>query len=221
MGRKAISFDFWKTLCRANPLFKENQYILLQEFIKGVSKEEFLTKFKEKKRFSDKMAENHGVQVNRLDMYREMYPDKWSILQIQDFVAYSNELFLKYPPIPIPEAVQLVKELKNQGHYVYVSSNTMFIHGHTLGKVIYDVFGITKHNCLFSNIVGVTKPNEAMFKFPVKPDFHIGDNPLTDGKCEDYGIKFLEIGEDYSIINNFINIINGDSNVQVLSEQIQ
>ena len=49
--------------------------------------------------------------------------------------------------------------------------------------------------CNFSDIVGVSKPNGKMFTFKTNPKIHIGDNPITDGACEKYGIKFININD--------------------------
>ena len=42
--RKAISLDFWGTLCVSNPLFKENQFKLLNEFDESITLEYWLSK---------------------------------------------------------------------------------------------------------------------------------------------------------------------------------
>lgn len=190
---KIISLDFWGTLAFSNLEFKKAQYVLIKNYIPDISFSEFIDKFKEVKLQVDAMVESTSRQPNRIKLYSEMFPN-WSQVDILSFINYSNELFLKYPPILMKGTSAWIDGLREKNYILYISSNTVFINGDVLSKFIFNELGIVHSNCNFSDELGVSKPNKLMFtQFPFKPDFHIGDNPLTDGKCLDYGIEFINI----------------------------
>lgn len=190
--RKIISLDFWGTLAKSNPKFKEEQYKIARQYSHDLSLEEFKSRFKLMKAFTDEKVETTGIHPSRNEALHVMFPD-WSLKIIEEFIHYSEMLFLKYPPKAIPQMIEQVEKWKNAGHILYISSNTVFIHGETLSKVIFDLFGIVKSNCKFSDEVGLSKPEEDMWNFPYKPTHHIGDNPKTDGICVEYGIEFIHV----------------------------
>lgn len=190
---KSVSFDVWGTLVKKNPEFSIHQEKLVKEFVfiddwKGV---------KEKAKIIIKENELKGIHTDRVFVYKNLLPSL-SIKQIENFIDYSNELFLKYPPIVPQSSRDLVSYFKEQDVRCYVSSNTALVYGDVISKIIYNEFGIIKSNCKFSDGVGVCKPSEEMFQFPIKPLFHIGDNIITDGASEKFGVKYLH----YSIKDN-------------------
>ena len=87
-------------------------------------------------------------------------------------------------------------------HSIFISSNTSFIEGHVLHTFIFENMEIPYHNCLFSDRVGKTKPHPDMFFKDV--DYHIGDNPNTDGKCVLMGIKYYQVFNPLTL-KNFIH----------------
>lgn len=190
--KKVISLDFWDTLCKSNPRFKEEQFKIARQYIPGLTFEQFKDKFRAMKAFTNERVESTGIQPHRTECYKNMFPE-WNQIIIDEFISYSDMLFLQYPPIAIPKMVETVEKWKESGNLLYVASNTIFIHGEILSKVIFNLFGIVKSNCKFSDEVGLSKPSEAMFTFPHKPNFHVGDNPVTDGACELYGIEFINV----------------------------
>lgn len=189
---KVISLDFWDTLGRSNPTFKEEQFKIARQYEPSLTLSEFVARFKSTKEFTNNTVEATGCHPHRNELYRHMFPS-WSQMIMQEFINYSDMLFLKYPPHPIPEMAKEVEKWKNEGHLLYISSNTIFIHGDILSKVIFDLYGIVKSNCRFSDEVGFSKPHPAMFNFPKRPDIHVGDNINTDGACTELGIEFLNV----------------------------
>jgi FMN phosphatase YigB (HAD superfamily) len=189
---KIISLDFWDTLARSNPRFKEEQFKIARQYEPTLTLIEFKARFKSTKDFTNETVEATGCHPHRNELYHQMFPS-WNQMILQEFIDYSDKLFLRYPPVKIEKMGELVEEWKNQGYLLYVASNTVFIHGDILSKVIFDLYGIIKSNCKFSDEVGKSKPNEAMFIFPNKPDIHVGDNVKTDGACANFGIEFLNV----------------------------
>ena len=191
--RKAISLDFWGTLCVSNPLFKENQFKLLNEFDESITLEYWLSKKKYYKKLADFEAENRGGQLERLMLNKLIFPN-WTTKDIKQFMLLSDELFVEYPPINNLPTL-FIDKARQAGYVIYISSNTVFTSGLALSRVIYDKFAIPKVNCKFSDEIGKAKIDALMFDFEIKPKFHIGDNPKTDGACELYGIRFLDVKE--------------------------
>lgn len=188
---KTISYDVWGTLLKSNPDFKMHQSDLAHQF-SGINPEDFLVMKDVIKKEFDTIVEQTGIQPDRVEAYRRIFPDL-SIKEINSFIYYSDKLFLAYPPELIPDSRQLMWDYLQEGFTPVISSNTVFIHGDVLGKIIWEEFHIPMCQCNFSDILGVSKPNEKMFNFKIKPTMHVGDNPITDGACEKFGIKFINI----------------------------
>lgn len=189
---KIISLDFWDTLGRSNSTFKSEQFKIARQYEPTLTFSEFLTRFKSTKEFTNNTVEATGFHPHRNELYRHMFPS-WSQMIMQEFINYSDMLFLQYPPSRVEKMFEYVKDWKDKGYLLYVSSNTIFIHGEVLSKVIFDLYGIVKSNCKFSDEVGFSKPHPEMFNFSNRPDIHIGDNIKTDGACTEFGIEFLNV----------------------------
>lgn len=192
---QAISFDIWNTLLTSNPEFKSQQIKLAKEF--GII--DFAAKKETAKKTIDNIVEESGIHPDRIYYYKNLFP-QLSYKQVEEFIEYSNHLFLLYPPnLKCSGTKATIKQLK-ENYRVYISSNTVFIYGDTLGKVIYDYFGIIKSNCNFSDEIGVSKPHGKMFEFKTKPIYHVGDNLITDGAAEKFGIKHYHFNDKQNII---------------------
>ena len=190
---KAVSFDFWGTLMISNPEFKKAQSKLVQEFTNLDEARWSETKNLAKKRL-DELVEKTGIHPPRDNSYL-MILQNLSLKERESFIKYSDELFLKYPPLKREPETDIVSILREKDYRVYISSNTVLIYGDVLSKVIFDNFGIIKKNCNFSDEVGVSKPRKEMFDFKIRPDFHIGDNLITDGASESFGIDHYHINK--------------------------
>jgi len=188
---KTVSFDVWGTLLKSNPKFKIAQGNLAKSFT-GCDPEDFLRRKSEMKKQLDEEVESTGNQPDRFKNYKKLFPEL-NLREINSFIEYSDKLFLKYPPIVIEEGKQNVDFYKNLGYVILISSNTVFIYGDVLSKIIWDEFEIPIQNCNFSDVVGSSKPSSEMFKFKVTPTFHIGDNSITDGSCGKVGINFINV----------------------------
>lgn len=191
MEKRSCCFDVWGTLLISNPEFKKAQAKLVQEFT-SIKKEEWFKAKNFLKKQLDELVEKTGIHPPRESSYLEILPSL-SIREREDFIRYSNELFLKYPPLLREPETDVVSILKEKDYKVYISSNTVLIYGDILSKVIFDKFGIIRKNCNFSDELGVSKPDGRMFNFEIKPTWHLGDNVLTDGASENHGIKHYHI----------------------------
>lgn len=188
---KAVSLDFWGTLCVSNPEFRTNQFKLLNELDSSITFEYWNSQKIFYKKIADIEAETNGKQLDRFELNKLIFP-LWDTRKLKEFIFLSDELFVKYPPFDnLP--LSFIETVKILGYTLYISSNTVFTSGDALSKVIFNKFSIPKNNCKFSDEVGRAKIDKSMFDFEIKPKFHIGDNPKTDGASELYGIKFLDV----------------------------
>jgi FMN phosphatase YigB (HAD superfamily) len=126
-----------------------------------------------------------------LELNKLIFPN-WHTKDIEKFMLLSDDIFVKYPPFThLPPS--FIETARQAGYTIYVSSNTVFTSGAALSRVIFDKFAIPKSHCKFSDEIGKAKIDVSMFDFEIKPTFHIGDNPKTDGASERYGITFLDV----------------------------
>ena len=203
---KSISLDFWGTLCVSNPRFRENQFKLLRQFDDSITFDYWINKKIYYKKLADAQAEHRGSHIDRLAINKHIFPH-WNTKDIEEFMLLSDDLFVKYPPVNhLPSS--FIEEARQAGYLIYVSSNTVFTSGSALSRVIFDKFAIPKSHCKFSDEVGKAKIDASMFDFEIKPTFHIGDNPKTDGASERYGIKFLDVTK--LSLSQLIDVITHD-----------
>ena len=188
---KAISFDFWGTLCLSNPQFRENQFKLLCQFDNSISVDYWLTQKTYYKKLADDEAQTRGGHIDRLELNKLIFPN-WHTKYIEEFMLLSDDIFVKYPPFNLLPP-SFIETARQAGYTIYVSSNTVFTSGAALSRVIFDKFAIPKSHCKFSDEIGKAKIDASMFDFEIKPRFHIGDNPKRDGASERYGITFLDV----------------------------
>ncbi|MNE55322.1 dUMP phosphatase [compost metagenome] len=104
-------------------------------------------------------------------------------------------MFLNYKPVLIYSDIQKVfQKITNQGKSISILSNTAFIKGKVLRKLLeyYDLAEYFKFQ-IYSDEVGLSKPNMAIFqlvfdevnkykKIDKKDVLHIGDNSIADYK---------------------------------------
>lgn len=203
--KKAISIDLWGTLIVSSPLYKAKQSELAKEFLPTPI--DWYDEKNNMKLALDNEVELTGCQPNRVDNYRKLLGN-CSIKKADDFIQYSNELFLQYPPLIKDRETDIVNVLRSKDIRVYISSNTVFVYGDVLAKIVYQNFGIIKANCNFSDEIGVSKPNGKMFDFEIKPTYHLGDNLVTDGAANTFGIEHYLIkgNQNFKTFLDYANI---------------
>lgn len=191
MKIKAISFDLWDTLILSNPEFKKQQKKLVSSLDIGISADKWEADLIAIKQKINQQVVETGLHFDRNAIYKQVFI-RQSLEEIAQFIAESNRLFLQYPPL-LKDTFEVISYLKDKGITCYICSNTVLIYGDILQKIIQDYFGIAAENCHFSDVLGISKPNPKMFLFPIQTQFHLGDNPITDGACINAGIAFYHI----------------------------
>lgn len=200
---KVVSFDFWNTLYTSNPKFQNKQYDLCVQYVPQLTRAEWDKRRSQIKRKVDELAENEGKVIFRKEIYKELLPEM-PRNQLDEFMDKSDSLFISFPPIPTI-LHSLVLELKSEGYRVKLSSNTVFISGDILAGIVDDDLSIQKSDCNFSDLLGCSKPDRRMFRFEMHPDFHVGDNLITDGACVNSGITFIHFDKNNPFSWTFSN----------------
>lgn len=220
-----ISFDLWGTLIRSNPLYRPERNKLIAEilfpelYMDDSEWDTLIRKTKEFCYFSNEVLQSQMIwQQSILVVVRDFFPLFSREVMIDRFSAYDNEnrlLVSKYPPLIYSRETQLVLELLYNNVTMNILSNTGFLNGYILNKVIKDL-GISRYfvTCIYSDHVSNSKPSADMFnriggaKLGSQYKMHVGDNPYTDGASENVGIDFLHInGDSGKTISHVLNYI--------------
>lgn len=192
---KHISLDFWNTLMISNKKFSNYRLeFLKKEFFPNIKIKElnfYLEKIGEE---SDVINMSEGVSIPSELMYQRLFAQfeiELDINRAQDLYDSLEFFFLDNPPKPLvdlDEFKKALKILKNKGFTFNISSNTAFIKGTTLRRVLkhynlLDYFDFL----IFSDEINCSKPSHNFFDKLVKD-------------CEKINIlkkSILHVGDSY------------------------
>lgn len=197
-----VSFDLWMTLIRSHPSFKTKRAALFRSFfsLKSYTPEKVEAAFRETDVLINNMNEITGRNVHTFEMYllclhllgidiKSVPSDK-----LEEFYSLSEALLFEYPPLPLYEDTkQLLAALQTRGITTNLLSNTGFIQGRTLRKLMAG-WGWDAHFAfqLYSDETGYSKPDVQMFNrllentaslhTDITPAqiWHLGDNQVAD-----------------------------------------
>lgn len=190
-----FSFDIWLTLLRSHPEFKIKRSQLFKDFF---NVNQSLDEVNQVVRYYDVACNNiNEVTGGNIDAY-EIYlliltklGIQTSLDKLEEFYQESEILFYQYPPIKIDYFDEaFFKSIKNQNKTINLLSNTGFIKGKTMRKLMVQYsFGDYIDFEIYSDEVRMSKPNPMIFEeimthLPTNMDrskiLHIGDNPVAD-----------------------------------------
>ena len=210
------SFDLWLTLIKSNPLFKPARIEYFFENYNFSKKNTIEIKkiFRKVDLMCNLINEKVGKNVDAMEMYLMVLyildSKDHGIDSIEIAKLYQNmeDLVLKNTPILLNQNIRstLIK-IKEHGSTISILSNTGFIKGTTLRKVltklkILDLFDFV----IFSDEIDMSKPNNEIYKLlfdkvkllkkpnSIKKDkiVHIGDNYTADYLgAKDFGFKAI------------------------------
>ena len=178
-----FSFDLWLTLIKSHKEFKPKRNILFKSFFDIKSTQEQVN---QAIRYYDvlctKMSVTTGKHISRIDS-----------VTLEEFSQETEQLFLKYKPELIyPNISNLFKKIKNENKTISILSNTAFILGKTLHKVLseYELNSYFSFE-IYSDELGLAKPNSEIFQIlyekvnqiktvDKQKIIHIGDNHRAD-----------------------------------------
>lgn len=205
---KTISFDLWKTLICSNPQFRVEKCSLIRKhFNLGISDEEIVDSFKRVDVILDKIQEKFLVQPELLTSWAlvlsEIGVEQTSVEDIKSFLRLYYQLFLVYPPVLLDDVEWLFEKLfRVQGLELYILSNTILVNGEVLDQFLKTTF-LGRIKVFFSD-THFPKPDcRAFGNIENKPFIHVGDNPIADGKCKDFGIEFYQVRANGKSLKDF------------------
>lgn len=197
---KHLSFDLWLTLIKSNPEFKSKRNLLFKEYFDIDCS---LERVAEVIRYYDVLInytnEKTGLNVDTFEIYflilnaLNVKIDDIEIDRLIHFYKETELLFMEFKPNLIyPQIHLLLKEIVEQDKTLNILSNTGFIKGDTLRKLI-NHFELEQYFSfqLYSDETGFSKPNAKMFELvfdQIRKDkivnklevLHIGDNKIAD-----------------------------------------
>lgn len=195
-----FSFDLWLTLIKSHKEFKPKRNILFKSFFDIKSTQEQVN---QAIRYYDvlctKISEKTGKHIDRNEIYllilSQLGKDISRIdsVTLEEFSQETEQLFLKYKPELIyPNISNLFKKIKNENKTISILSNTAFILGKTLHKVLseYELNSYFSFE-IYSDELGLAKPNSEIFQIlyekvnqiktvDKQKIIHIGDNQIAD-----------------------------------------
>lgn len=195
-----ISFDLWLTLIKSHPEFKDKRNQLFKDFFdvpKNIN--EISKAIRHFDVFCNDTNQRTGLNFDTFEIYYlildalEMNLDNISTQNMSVFYNECELLFLEYKPLLLVDDIEnILKDLKNNNISINILSNTAFIKGRTLRKLL-EFYGLTNYFDfqLYSDETGFSKPNPKMFELvlesanvikPIKKIeiLHVGDNVIAD-----------------------------------------
>lgn len=218
-------FDLWNTLIKGNPVFSRERAKYIKNYFNLTknSVEEIMFSFTETSRKYNKLNELSGLHVDAKILYAdalnhfgiEIYNDEITLLE-----AKINELFLMYPPKLYSDAtLEILTLLKRKKKNCIIISNTGFIRGETLFKVVNSLFPKIFLSCIFSDEVGYSKPHKKIFLkaervtcyiptlYTIEKEkiIHVGDSFTADiVGAKKYGIDYFQINDNEKTIEDLL-----------------
>jgi len=195
-----FSFDLWLTLIKSNPDFKFKRDLLFKDFF-SIDKniDEVRKVIRHYDVLFNKISEKTGNHIEREEVFLLMLDalgkdiDTISEEHFEQFFQQVDELFMNNMPVLLWENIEeILIEIKSKNKTASILSNTAFIHGDSLRKVL-EHLGLAQYFSfmIFSDEVKASKPNlqifEMMFnkindlrKLDKEQILHIGDNKIAD-----------------------------------------
>jgi len=200
-GHQHYSFDLWLTLIKSNPLFKKQRSRYFHQYynFKNISLEAVEHKFRSVDLMCNAINERTGKNIDADEMYLMVISqinDNQINLHDIDIDALYNTMealvFDYLPQVYDQDTVSLLANLKGSGITTNILSNTGFIKGVTLRKVLQELTLTPYFDFqLYSDEAGMSKPNLAFFELMISQArqlaplslqdiMHVGDNPKAD-----------------------------------------
>ena len=195
-----ISFDLWLTLIKSHPEFKGRRNLLFKDFFQiNASIEEVTQVIRYYDVLCNNMNEKTGLNIHTYEIYflilnkLNVNLSEVTITHLDEFYKETESLFFTYKPqLLYPNVHLLFEEVKSENKTMSILSNTGFIKGKTLRKLITH-YGFENHFDfqIYSDEVGFSKPNYEIFKLvenqinknrnlKQKEVVHVGDNIIAD-----------------------------------------
>ena len=204
---KHVSFDLWLTLIQSNSEFKIKRNLLFKDYFEiNSSIEKVAQQIRYYDVFCNTINERTGLNIDTNEIYffilasLDVPIQEIELSKLEGFYVEAEKLFLNYKPTLIySNTDNYLKTIKSEGISLNILSNTAFIKGFTLKKLLafYELDDYFDFQ-IYSDECGFSKPNKKIFELIHKemPNrdksqiLHVGDNEIADynGAIE-YGFK--------------------------------
>ncbi len=213
---KHISFDLWLTLIKSNVNYKPKRDKLFKDFFEiNFSIDKVSETIRRYDLICNTINETTGKNLETNEIYLLILGslgvdlNKINAKELEEFYIETEQLFFKYKPNLIYSDINhFLRKLKDEHISTNVLSNTAFIKGKTLNKLLkhyelIEYFSFT----IYSDEYGISKPNNKIYellhqrineiKVIAKNEvLHVGDNPIADYKgAIDYGFDAILINK--------------------------
>jgi len=191
-----VSFDFWNTIVRPNPQFKEKRAELIGTFFNNqFSKYEIDSAFSKIGKKYNEHQQAGNAAILPLDLLKsvlnEIKPN--SNVNLIGLCNQINTLFLAYPPFIEPSFYDVIDLINQKSKTCSITSNTAFISGSVIVKYLENCNLLHRFSfTIFSDEFGFGKPSSKIFDYlTIKAIecksivdhtniLHIGDNLQSD-----------------------------------------
>ena len=195
-----FSFDLWLTIIKSNPDFKFKRDTLFKDFFSiGKDIDEVRKTIRHYDVLFNRISEKTGNHIEREEVFLlfldALGKDIETITEenLKEFFRQVDELFLNNMPVLLWENIEeILIKIKEKNKTASILSNTAFIHGDSLRKVL-EHHGLADYFSfmIFSDEVKASKPNLNIFdmmfkkindlrKVEKEKILHIGDNIKAD-----------------------------------------
>ena len=168
---KHISLDLWNTLLISNSIFSNKRAdYFSQKYFKDINKSLIRKRIEKIGIETDRTNMTFGISISSESMYEKLFSEMGGLpnrKELEKIYLDLEIIFLKNLPKTMYEIDVLVKcfkELKLKGYSLNISSNTAFIKGKTLIKVL-ESLQIKKYFdfFIFSDEIKLSKPSIKFF----------------------------------------------------------
>jgi len=194
-----VSFDLWLTLIKSNPVFKQQRDELLKDFFRiPHSVEAISAKIRVWDLRFNAINESSGRNIEAEEMVLIILSElefdlkKINSVHLSEYYTTMEELFFKHHPVFIEEKLPgYLKNISESGITLSILSNTGFIKGQTLRKLLkkLEIESLFKFQ-IYSDEISFAKPSKEAYghllnkvsHVKCSDILHIGDNENADFK---------------------------------------
>jgi putative hydrolase of the HAD superfamily len=195
-----VSFDLWLTLIKSHPEFKAKRNLLYKDYF-DIDKpiDEVAAVIRKFDLFTNSVNEKVGRNFDTFEIYYLILDglsvniDNYGTKELEAFYTLTEDLLLDYKPVLLHDNIPLLlKQIHDEGKTMNILSNTAFIKGSSLRKVIAS-YGLDEYFAFqaFSDETGYSKPALQMYQYAYNEIqkiaaiaknevLHVGDNRLSD-----------------------------------------
>lgn len=198
MNIELISLDIWNTLLKPNPDYSLKRAAAVRDVIApALDLQEMHVRVKAASNQLGMESNRTGVQYgfeDRMNLVWENLPEEERVEGLTPGIIEKLDdahglIAVEYPPLLIEKDIlSTLASLRDQAYHLAVVSNTGNLDGKHM-RLVLDVLGVARYldHALFSNEVGVAKPDRAIFDrlasdSNVDPSriLHVGDDLSAD-----------------------------------------